>query len=313
MIGFTAFSNVFDNKTHRRFSFGDWVSFVAALEKMSYNEGYKPKKGEKTKKGSPLITPAFFKKGQTRKNDSVIGWMGWAALDIDNFSGTFKDAIDLFMNYRFVCYSTASSTEEKPKFRVVLDLDCEVPADKIKHLWYALNKEFNSLGDPQTKDLSRLYYIPAKYPNAYNFFMTNEGNPVDVKALLNKYEYVKPTTSFLSKLPPKMQKAILEHRKAQLTNTNYSWTSYRDCPFVNKKLIEEYRSITDTGWYSKMYGIMVNIASNATKSGYPITANQIGMLCKQIDMETGNWYKHRNFEMEAGRALEWVLANSLGM
>ena len=39
--------------------------------------------------------------------------------------------------------------------------------------WYALNKELGDIGDPQTKDLSRMYYVPGKYEGAYNFIFNN--------------------------------------------------------------------------------------------------------------------------------------------
>ena len=51
MIEFTAFPSVYDNKTHRRFSFKDWDAFKAALFNMSKKPGYKPRKGEKSNRG----------------------------------------------------------------------------------------------------------------------------------------------------------------------------------------------------------------------------------------------------------------------
>ena len=162
MIEFTAFPSIFDNKTHRRFSFNDWESFTSALSNMSKKPGFKPKKGERSHlKPSPLITPAVYNEGTTRANVNVIKWAGWCALDVDEYDTTFEEAVKQFNDYEYVCYSTASSTKEKPKFRIVFKLDEDVESDQIKHFWYALNKEFNSIGDPQTKDLTRMYYIPA--------------------------------------------------------------------------------------------------------------------------------------------------------
>jgi hypothetical protein len=271
MVEFTAFPSIFDNKTHRRFSFDDWEKFTSALFNMSRKPGYKPKKGERSHlKPSPLITPAVFEKGTTRANTNVIKWAGWCALDIE-----------------------------------------DVESDQIKHFWYALNKEFNSIGDPQTKDLSRMYYIPAQYPNAFNFCFSNKGKNLNPKELMNKYEYVDNSGSFLSKLPIEMQKQILQHRKDSLTNDDYEWNSYHDCKFVHKKLVEEYRGITETGWYHKMYQIMISIAGSAIKYKYPITASEISILCRQIDLETGGWYKNRPIEKEAQRALEYVLHSEL--
>ena len=77
----------------------------------------------------------------------------------------------------------------------------------------------------------------------------------------------------------------------------------------NLQLEQEYRSITGTGWYHKMYQIMVAIAGNAGKRSYPITAQQIAELCKQFDMENGNWHDNRPLDKEADRALEYIYRN----
>jgi hypothetical protein len=95
-----------------------------------------------------------------------------------------------------------------------------------------------------------------------------------------------------------------------MTNTSVTWSNYRDCPFVNKKLVKEYNEITDTGWYAKMYAIMVSIAGNAIRRKYPITAQEITTLCKEIDFENGNWYKSRPFDKEANRAIEYIFSNN---
>jgi hypothetical protein len=55
-----------------------------------------------------------------------------------------------------------------------------------------------------------------------------------------------------------------------------------------------------------MYQIMIAIAGNAIKKGYPITAIQIAELCKDFDACNGNWYENRPIIVEADRALEYV-------
>jgi DNA-binding Xre family transcriptional regulator len=54
---------------------------------------------------------------------------------------------------------------------------------------------------------------------------------------------------------------------------------------------------------------MVAIAGNAIKKQYPITAQEISKLCRELDMETGNWYENRPLDKEADRALEYVYRN----
>ena len=289
--------------------FSSLDKFEGLLYDLSKQPGYKPKKGE-YKRGSPLISPASYKDTSSRKNDNVIQWNRWAALDVDEYETTFEDALRVFQKYYFICYSSASSTKERTKFRVVLPLTDVVPAGKIKHFWYALNTQFNSLGDKQTKDLSRMYYVPAKYPGANNFIFTNKGQMINPSDMIKRHDFVDPSqNSFMNSIPQHMRNAIEEYRKGELTNTQIVWTGYRDCKFVNKRLVAEYRTISGGGWYAKMYQIMLSIAANAIKSKYPITAKEISSLCREIDRETGNWYKSRPMELESERAISYALSS----
>jgi hypothetical protein len=58
-----------------------------------------------------------------------------------------------------------------------------------------------------------------------------------------------------------------------------------------------------------MYRIMVSIAGNAIKREYPITIQEVVQLCKELDMDTGNWYDNRPLDKEAERAIEFVYSN----
>ena len=314
MYELTIFKNQFDNKTHRRTTFFNWMDFVVCLRD-SYT-----KQGEKGgPNSSPLLTPAVFEVGSTRSNKSVLYWSPWCCVDVDDHIDGCRDIESLrtwlnrkYGQYDYVVYNTASSSEEHLKFRIIFRLDEQVENSRIKSFWHALNTELGELGDPQTKDLSRMYYVPAQYPNAYSFFMVNSGgSPLNVSELIAKHPYhEKNGNTFLDRLPPEMQKAVIQHRKDSLNNTDYRWSSYRDCPFWPRKLGAEYQQITDTGWYSKMYKIMIAIAGNAYSKGYPITAKQIADLCREFDVDTGNWYENRPLSAEADRALEYIYRNS---
>jgi hypothetical protein len=308
----TIFKSIFDTKTNRRMDFQTWESLEQLLYDLSKRPGYKPKKDEKfVKHASPLISPATYIEGSRRKNDNVVSWAGWACLDVDKYDGSFEETICKFKTHYFVCYSTASSTVEHPKFRLVFPLSRHVKADEIRHFWFALNIEMLSVGDAQTKDLSRMYYVPAQYPNAHNFIFTNKGTVLDVDSLLSRHHYVAKTSKNLFDLIPEaLRQAMIKEKESQLTNSNISWTSYRDCPFVSKKQVAEYQLITDTGWYHKMYTIMCAIALRALKKNYPITVEQIAHLCREIDADTGGWYKKRNFEEESARALAYAFTKN---
>ena len=302
----TIFKNLFAIKTDQRMDFDSFDE----LEKLLYKLSDQPLA---SKKDAVLISPATYKPDTTRKNDNVVEWSGWCAVDVDDYEpeGELKDdLIRRFSTWRFTCYSTASSTRSNPKFRLVFPLARTVEMERIRDFWYALQTELGDLGDRQTKDLSRMYYIPGKYADAYNFIFSNGGVSIDPDELIFKHPMPKKANlnNFFDRLPDEMQKQIIEYRKNKL-DANYEWTSYRDCPFFPKKLEMEYRAISNTGWYHKMYQIMVAIAGNAVKNKYPITVSEISKMCRELDGDTGNWYKNRPLDKEADRALEYVYKN----
>ena len=305
-ISLTLFNSIFDNKTTQRLTFKDFDSFEKALYGLA-------ERRIKSKKDAPLMSPAQYKPDTTRKNDNVTMWSAWCAVDVDDFKfegDLYGNLRTRFGDYKFVCYSTASSTQSFPKFRLVFPLTKNVPAEKIRHFWFALQTTLGDLGDKQTKDLSRMYYIPAEYDNAFNFIFSNSGDYIDPDLVMSKCPYrEKSSNNFFDRLPEDMKKEIIEHRKSKLDNINVNWSSYRNCPFFPRQLEKEYRMITNTGWYHKMYQIMVAIAGNAVKNKYPITVQEITSLCRELDVETGNWYKSRPLEKEADRALEYVYKN----
>ena len=306
-ISLTLFKSIFDNKTDKRINAKDFDAFESVLYDLS-------EKPFKNKKDAMLMSPAVYTAGTTRKNDNVIEWAGWCAVDVDEYTskGDLKDdLVKRFSAYRFVCYSTASSKNNQPKFRLVFPLKRSVENDEIKRFWYALQSELGDLGDRQTKDLSRMYYIPGKYASADNFIWSHrDGNPIDPDELIFKHPMPEKQSlnNFFDRLPEAVQQEIVNYRKEKL-DANFEWTSYHDCPFWPRQLAAEYQSISQTGWYAKMYAIMIATAGNAIRKKYPITASEVSILCRQFDEDTGNWYKNRPLDKEADRALEYVYRN----
>ena len=306
----TIFKSIYDNKTHKR---NDFKSF-AELENLLYVLSRVPMA---SKKEAMLISPATYVEGTTRANKNVTGWAGWAALDIDDHEckGDLKDELyERFGKYYYICYSTASSKLEMPKFRLVFPTTTDVSTERIREFWYALNTSFGSMGDQQVKDFSRMYYVPATYANANNFIFTNAGEVLDCEELIKECP-MPPTErkvggNLFDRLPNDMQAMIVQQRKDKQEKTGVTWTSYHDCRFVRQYMIDQYNDIAGTGWYHKMYQLMVSIAANAVRMEYPITSYEIGQLCREIDLETGNWYDDRPLELEAERAIEYVYRNN---
>ena len=304
MVSLTIFDSIYDNKTDKRMDYDSFDEFESVLYRLSSSDKYP------TKKQAPLISPATYLPNTTRANDNVVSWGGFGIVDVDDYIGDIKDIEKTYEAYKYVCYSTASSRVDHPKFRLVFPLTSHINKDDIKHFWFALNKEIGDIADAQTKDLSRMYYVPNQYKDSFNFIFSHDGDIMNPTELMSKHTYIEPNQGMFAKCPPAIREAIIKDRKSKLVNTEFTWTGYSDCPFVNQKKVEEYKRTTSGGWYYGMYQIMVSIAGNATSRGYPITAKEIEFLVRDLDSETGNWYLKRPIEKEAERAIEFVFANS---
>lgn len=295
------FHGIKDNNP-KRLDFKDWDNFVLFLKSLTLREF-------ESKSDAELISPAIFNPGDKRRNVNVICWAGWAAVDVDehDYNDIENDIKSELGDLEYVIYSTASSTVDNPKFRIVFRIDKVIPQEKIRHFWFALQTKLSDGGDVQCKDFSRMYYIPGNYKNAWNFFYHNKGNPLNVEKLLEEFPYSEKQNSshFLDRLPQDIQRYVVAHRKNQMEN-KIEWSGYRDCPFWPKKLAEEYQTINGTGWYHKMYQIMVACAGNAIYREYPITSEEIAELCREFDRENGNWYENRPINVEADRAIEYA-------
>ena len=140
--------------------FQSWDKFALLLYELSNKEGVKGGNNS-----SSLISPARFHEGGTRSNKNVDKWGAWSCLDVDSYiladtSGDVlvqlkKELYEKFGVYEYICYSTASSTVKRPKFRLVFPLTKEVFAKDLSHFWFAMNKDCLLYTSPSPRDLAR--------------------------------------------------------------------------------------------------------------------------------------------------------------
>ena len=169
-ISLTIFDSIYDNQTVKRMDYKNFEEFEEVFYRLAESSKYP------TKSKAPLISPATYLPDTTRANDNVVAWGGFGIIDVDDFQGDIKDIESKYERYKYLCYSTASSSISHPKFRLVFPLTKWIQKENIKHFWYALNKEIGDIADAQTKDLSRMYYIPSKYKNSFNFIFSHENH-----------------------------------------------------------------------------------------------------------------------------------------
>jgi hypothetical protein len=303
----TIFKNLYDNTTDKQMSFDTWDSFSDFFKSLAKVEMEK-------KSDAVLISPAVYKEGTTRAIANVSHWSSWAAIDVDSMPVDYnlvKETLESrFKQNKYLVYSTASSTLDIPKFRVVFPLTRTVTPEEFPHFWYALNKTFGEVVDRQTKDLTRMFYVPGCYANSFNFFYAyDDADPIDPDVFMDAHEFVTSEgLSLFDRLPDEIKERIIDHKKNN-ANSKYTWTNYTDCPFVSKKLVKEYSEIAyrdGSGRYHKMYCIMISIAAKAIKSEYAITAEEIACLVNEIDTSFSSLYTKRPLIREAGNALEYA-------
>ena len=331
MFSITIFESKFDNTTTRRVQIAEWSQFVNLLKKLSLRQFEKKTDAElispATYTPAKLLQEAHYENGKWqkptyneesyRRNTNVLSWGKWCAIDVDtdvpeNVEKFLQDKIG---HLEYFAYSTASASKKEPKLRVVIPLTQEIPAEKIKHFWFALVAETQLTADQQCKDLSRMYYTPATYKNAHNFFIKNRGQFLNPTELLNKHPFIEPKPQgAFARFPKELREALLKKQKNTLTNFDVSWHSYKDCPFVPRRLLQEYDQIAFTdnsGRYHHIYKMMVAIAKNAVKKKYPICAEEISELVRQIDGDRSNLYQKRPLLVEAQRAIDYAFSFDL--
>ena len=317
----TIFDSIYDNRTHNIITKRNWSqfsNFLFELSKIPY-----------TKKTAPLISPAIYKSGTTRSNANVIAWAGWTAFDIDNNYFKSVDQIQTYMDqqypdHAYCCYSSASCKKEHLKFRIIFPLLTWIEdPDKIQIFWYCMNKKLSGLVDQQTKDRSRMFYVPADYQEAeLKFFWISDG-----KTFINPFEVIntsnidineitlstqsKRNSSFLATLPLELQKTIAMNRKRQLEINGkfYNWTSWKNCPFCRNEAVNRYKEIVLTrseGRYLGLYKLMVDIARTAILKEYPITEQEIASLVHEIDNELDGYYQNRKIDTEIKNAISYA-------
>jgi hypothetical protein len=283
----------------------DWVEFVTIMRAMSNVEGYKPAMGE-FKKKQPLISPAIYGDDIHRSNDAVIGW-DMIMLDIDDGIDSLELIKQHFKAFNYIIYSTANCTKEKLKIRVCVPLDKLAPKDKLHGIWWALNEWCSGILDAQTKDRSRMHYIPARYTNkgdAYTHtFDVNVGIDLDWNALITRYKAPLEKDKFKVSNPLRdlKRKVYLGAKSKPSTNI-----SDRNNPFVYQNMIDSYRLTPVGSHHSSIYKFMVQCCYNAKKIDYPISVDELADMAKQVDDIDGGYYDEKKLLGNAVDALNYT-------
>jgi putative DNA primase/helicase len=137
-----------------------------------------------------LWSPVEYYPSTTRGNRNV---RFIEALVVDMDGESFREArLD---GLEWFAYSTYSHRDDDPHYHLVLPLAERVPASLWRAVWQGLHERLNLVGDPQTKDPARLFYLPQHAPGQTFEFHEGHGVLLDTDFSWDVVEQSKPVQS----------------------------------------------------------------------------------------------------------------------
>ena len=197
-----------------------WAEFADRLGELAQIE-----RSADQKANSPLVSPAVYNEGGRRKNQDVIGFGRWFAIDVDKVACSLQAASDLCRdaNVNHVIWTTTNHTDDSPRFRVAFPLDRDVNPDEMTLFWWGAHIWFKEWGDVSTKDPSRMMIASANWLGTNPQFIRVNGlgvmsvdrllalapiEPISVAAAITPQKHSAPSTGRGTASP--------EHVRAQL-------------------------------------------------------------------------------------------------
>jgi hypothetical protein len=151
-------------------------------------------------KDGPLFSPAEYAPDTTRSLANVLR-VHFLGLDFDHISDeAFDFALTKLNGTRCCVYATWSQAESKKtgvnSYRVIIALSRPVPAQEWPRFFSRASAKFGGKNDKACKDSARMFYLPSMPLGAegYAWFDTEEGEPLDVDAVLAEREADSPET-----------------------------------------------------------------------------------------------------------------------
>jgi putative DNA primase/helicase len=141
------------------------------------------------KSAGALWSPVEYDQGTTRGNRNVR-FVEALVVDMDGeaFDHARLDGLEWF------AYSTYSHSDSEPHYHLILPLAHKVPASLWRVVWAELHQRVGLVGDPQTKDVARIFYLPQHAPDSSFEFHEGHGVLLDSSFRLDVEPVVNPVS-----------------------------------------------------------------------------------------------------------------------
>lgn len=136
-------------------------------------------------KDGPSWSTASYLAGTYRGKQNVAS-VSALVIDIDHIptDEDLAEALETLDNYQYIIHSSHSDREGDHCVRVVVALSRPVQGSEWPRFWRAAMDTLKVPVDEQTKDASRLFYLPSRPADTWYMFDTNEGAVLDVDEVL---------------------------------------------------------------------------------------------------------------------------------
>lgn len=165
-LTFTYFRSKKDIKSKKKtMTWDDWIGIFTRHEVRGVPSDASRKQRLEEKKDGPAVILGELNGSRSKENVVAAHAI---ALDIDSISEPeLLESMGRLGQFEYVVYTThrhgSTSARGKPRVRVVLPFLEPVTPEVYPEVWEGLNRLVGGINDPQTKDISRLHFLPSTF------------------------------------------------------------------------------------------------------------------------------------------------------
>lgn len=231
------------------------------------------------------VSPMLPHEGATqRRNDDVEQMANWFGMDLDDGNFDIDRLTYRMIGATWLCYSTASSTPDAQRWRIMLLLDR--PYDPVDHerLFRWFNHRFSGMLCASTKNVSRLFYLPAAWNSEPSIFHSSYGRAIQVD-------------SILAVTPPQPQPVINGSLNGNLK------TAPDGTPVITGPMLAAACSAPEGG---RLFRLLCQAAKRFRLMGWTLDANVLARAGLDASQRFAAGKPRKDIMREAQRAIAWA-------
>jgi hypothetical protein len=259
-----------------------WDDYVSVLHEASNVMRAPEEKDRECYWVSPML---LGDSAERRLQANIDRLAAFAAGDLDAQGWTLNKLNERLDGFAHLFYTTTSSRPWHQRWRIMVQLDREISVQEHGAVWNFLNELFDEQLDQKTRNVNRIYYVPAKWIGADNVFTPFVGQPICVDTILEYYEPVD-----LAVYTP-----ITELHGHRVTPDG--------CEIITDGMIREFTASPPGG---RFWTLLCSAAARYQSNGWTLSADSLCSAAMQVSLTYGPGVKRQNPVREAARALAWA-------